>query len=171
MRPVLCQWDGEVMRPVGRMQALAARQYVPGERYMLEPSNSRSQAEHRQYFAWLNEAWANLPEYHAGRWVDADRLRKWALIRAGHCKTTTYPAKSKAEAWRYIKSRLEEDDEIEVAVEPDSHWVTVHEAKSQSFEAMTAVQFRKSKEDVIAIVSMLIGVTPKTLKRESLHHA
>jgi hypothetical protein len=169
MRPILYQWDGGAMRPVGRMQALADQQFVPGERYVLELSNNRSMAEHRQYFAWLHEAWTNLPEHLEKRWIDPDRLRKWALIRAGHCKTKTYPAKSEAEARRYIKTETEDDDEVEI--ERFGYEVTIHWAKSQSFEAMTAAEFRASKEAVVAIVSMLIGTTPEILKRESLSHA
>jgi hypothetical protein len=169
VRPVLYQWDGEAMRPVGRWQQLAIEQCVPGERYMLEPVGDRSMADHRHYFAWLADAWANLPEQWEGRWPDPDRLRKWALVQAGYCTTTTYRARTRDEAERYIASMLDFDDELEI--ERIRTRVIVKKAESQSFPAMSQRRFRESKEAVINVVSMLIGVTPQTLKRESLRHA
>lgn len=169
MRPILYQWDGEAMRPVGRMQALANEQYVPGERYVLELSNSRSQAEHRQYFAWLDKAWSNLPEYYENRWATPERLRKWALIQAGICHTTVHPKPTIEEAERFVQSMLVHDDELEIVREDCV--VTVKRAKTQNFQEMTAAEFRDSKERVGRIVAMLIGVPLETLKRESQNHA
>jgi hypothetical protein len=169
MRPVLMQWDGEVMRPVGRGLQLATEQYVPGERYMLEPLDARSLAEHRHYFAWLNEAWANLPEQWGNRWTNPEQLRKWALNQTPFCTTTVHRTASVAEAKNLVRYLLVVDDELEI--ERIGRRVIVKKADSQNFQSMSKKKFRESKEAVMAVVAMLIGVTPQTLKRESLRHA
>lgn len=169
MRPILCQWDGEVMRPTGRMQAIADAQFVPGERYRLEVVCNRSGADHRHYFAWLHEAWSNLPEHLEGRWADEDALRRWALIKADFFTVHTYYAETETEADRYSASMLEQDSEVQI--ERAGFRVIVKRAMTQNFKSMTQRQFHDSKDKVIRVVSMLIGVTPETLKRESLRHA
>lgn len=156
MRPILFSWDGEVMRPYGRMSKLADEQFVVGETYMLEQVAERSQQDHRHYFAWLNEVWRNLPEHLDGKWSDVERLRKWALCATGHCQVITHTFRTRKEAEKFMAETARQDDEV--FLERIRTRVIERRAKSQSYSAMTKTEFRKSKDDVINLLTKMIGV-------------
>ena len=80
--PMDYAWDGESMFP--RVPRLADKHFVVGLSYRLVPHEERSMAQHRYYFASINEAWKNLPEDLAERFATPDQLRKFALIKAGY---------------------------------------------------------------------------------------
>ena len=62
-RPQGFTWDGQAMVP--RSQRLADQAYTVGETYLLVPHEQRTSATHNHEFAWLKEAWLNLPEQYA----------------------------------------------------------------------------------------------------------
>jgi hypothetical protein len=159
--PITFHWDGECMTPVGRFAAVADKVYVVGENYTLEVVQQRSAATHRHFFACINEAWANLPELHAGRWHSPDHLRKWALVQAGFRNETTYIAHSKAEAMRFAAFARSIDGYA--VVQTDGNLVAIYTAKSQSEKAMTRKEFQASKEAVLDVLSKLLGVTSDEL--------
>lgn len=153
------------MIPLPRFGRLADRQYVIGETYRLDVSEERSRETHGHYFACVGEAWANMPEIHAGRWATPEHLRKWALIRAGFRTETQFIAKSKAEAIR-LGFALKTLDDYAV-VDVNGCVVTHAVAKSQSLKAMNSREFQESKSAVLDVISGLIGVDAADLKREA----
>ena len=76
------RWSGSAMEPI-RPRA-ADRAYVIGEVYTLDIWEPRSTASHNHEFAWLAEAWRNLPENLADLYPTPEHLRKRALIDAGY---------------------------------------------------------------------------------------
>jgi hypothetical protein len=160
-QPILFHWEGDVMRPVGRFAALADKAFVVGENYSLEVIQQRSRATHTHFFACVDEAFANLPEIHAGRWRTPDHLRRWALIQAGYRNETNYMAKSKAEALRFAPflSGLDEYALVDV----HGNMVAVYTAKSQSEKNMSRKEFQESKQACLDVIANLIGVSPDDL--------
>lgn len=163
--PILFTWEGDAMVPVGRFAALADKVYVVGENYSLEVVQQRSAATHRHFFAVVNEAFANLPEIHAGRWPSPDHLRRWALVQAGFRNETTFVAHSKAEAMRFA-AFARTVDEYSV-VQTEGNVVSIYTAKSQSEKAMSRKEFQASKVAVLDVIARLIGVSPDELAKNA----
>jgi len=149
-----------------RHQKIADQQYVVGEGYWLTPYEERSAATHDHQFAWLDDAWRNLPEqYQFEPWAQSKtHLRKYALIRTSFCTTEQFPCQSRAEAERWA-SRLRADDSYCV-VTITGTIVNRFRAESQSRRAMDGKRFQASKQAIIEFIEGLLGVEPGTLERE-----
>jgi hypothetical protein len=159
--PLLFAWDGEAMRPLNTRAA--DRQYVVGERYRLEPREERSDATHRHEFAWLHDAWLNLPERLADQYPTPEHLRKRALIQAGFYNEEIIDVGNKAGAIRVAASLRNIDDFALVIVR--GPFVVRRIAKSQSRRAMNKQEFQASKTALMDVVAGLLGVTPELLGR------
>ena len=164
--PAIFEWTADgIMRPLPRFNRLCDKQYVVGETYRLEVVQERSAESHRHYFAAINEAWNNIPEAHAGRWLTPDKLRRWALIQAGFYNAATYIARSKAEALRVATLLHQLDDEVEI--EFQGNVVVRKTAKSQSYKEMSRKEFQASKDGVFAVLDALLGLEPGALARQA----
>jgi len=131
---------------------------------LLTFDEERSAISHAHYFAVIGNAWANLPEDLAADFPTAEHLRKWALIKAGYIAGThTTVCRSGAEARRWAMFSRQVD-KYAIAVVQD-RIVTVHQAASQSLEAMGKVKFQKSKDAVFGVLSQLLGVDVTELER------
>lgn len=163
---ILCRWNGETMTPAGPYWAKQAdKEWVVGERYFVEIQHERSEATHRHEFAWLREAWANLPEHLADQFPTPEHLRKRALVDAGYFDEEIIDAGSNAAALR-VRTYLRGKDDFALVVVRGS-LVAVRTAKSQSRRAMDAKTFAASKTAVLETVAALIGTSPETLMRNA----
>lgn len=165
MTPIPFTWDGEAMVPLKRFHNLCDQQYTVGEVYRLGVLEARSQTSHSHYFAALNEAWKNLPEDIAERYPTPEHLRKWALIKAGYADERSIVCANKAEAQR-VASFVKPMDDFAIVVVSEAT-IKVYTAQSQSVKAMSKGIFQKSKQEVLDIVSGLIGVAPEALSAEA----
>lgn len=165
MTPLAYQWDGEGMKVLSRHHVQADRQFTIGEVYTMAPVEQRSEASHRQEFAWLREAWLSLPDALAADYPSPEHLRKRALISTGYCNTTDYICSSNAEALRWSTNLSKEVDEYAVVIVSQTV-VRVHKAKSQSRRAMPKDEFQASKTAIIDWVANLLGVEPDNLARQ-----
>lgn len=148
-----------------RFQKLADERFVIGTVYPMAEVEARSEASHKQEFAWLREAWASLPEDIAGEYATSEHLRKRALIATGWCNVSDYVCSSAAEAVRWAANlRKETDDYTMITV--SASVVRVFKAKSQSKQAMGAADFYRSKGDILEWIAKLLDVTPSTLSRQ-----
>lgn len=163
--PLLCEWTGEAFRPLGRYATEADRQLVVGERHKITEWSDRSDATHRHEFAWLREAWQNLPESIADLYPSPEHLRKRALIQAGYFNEMVIDAGSNAAAIRVSRGFMAHD-EFCVAVVRGSI-VAVRTAKSQSRRSMDRKEFQASKTAIMEIVSQLLGVSPADLEHNA----
>ncbi len=130
----------------------------------MEPVEPRSMASHRQQFAWLHDAYANLPEEVADNFIDEDHLRKFALIQVGYCHTRQYVLDTKKDAAAFAAALRE--DSIYDVVQLSGCVVTRCTARSQAMrgkEKMTPQEFQDSKSKIIEYISAMIGVTPEEL--------
>src|SRR5262245_20185328 len=121
-----CTWDGDNLVPDNHWRRQCDKQFVVGQRYLVEATLDRSGASHNHYFARVQEAFKQLP---AGRWLTPDHLRRWALIEAGYCHNQYYFADTPAEANR-VAALARRDDLARVNV--NGLVVRIRTAKSQS---------------------------------------
>jgi hypothetical protein len=163
--PIVCRWDGEAFRPLGRSAREADQHRVVGEIYRFVDHEERSEASHAHYFAMIAEGWANLPEDQATRFQNPEALRKFALIKSGYATQRQYVAGSKKEALR-VATFAPSSEEYEIAT-VEGNIVTVWRAESQSYRAMGKKRFYESKDAVLAVISNMIRVTPEQLQQET----
>lgn len=161
---VLCAWDGEALRPCGSYWSRTAdKQWVVGERYMVQIQHERSTAAHRAYFAAIREVWQNLPHDLTEQFPDPETLRKAALIATGYRDEKSMVARSHAEAERIAAFVKPADDFSVVSVYGTT--VVVLTARSQSYRAMGKATFNESMNRVLDYLASLIGATPEELAR------
>jgi len=156
-------WNGEAMIPM-RPKA-ADKEFVVGRRYLLEQASERSWISHQQQFAWIGEAWANLPEGLADLYPTPEHLRKRALIQAGFYTEVVIDAGSKAAALRMAAYARGEDEFAVVFVR--GPLVIVRKAKSQHMhghDRMDKAEFERSKTAIMEVIAEMIGVTPEQLR-------
>jgi len=125
----------------------------------------RSMKSHRHEFAWLKQAWLNLPERcRMEPWAQSpEHLRKYALIRTGYNKTSTYTGKSRGEAFRFAAFQRSEDEYCIVTIE--DRIAFTFRADSQSLAGMGSKRFQESKTAIIDFLDDLIGAPRGTLAK------
>lgn len=164
--PLFYRWDGESFTPVGTRGKLEAdRQFVIGQTYRLAEEQERSMLSHRHEFAWLREAWMNLPENIADQYPSPEHLRKRALIEAKFYTEQIIDAGSNAAALR-VASGIKSREEFSVVIVRESI-VVIRDPKSQSVRAMGPKEFQASKTAIMEIIAALIGVTPEELQKQA----
>jgi len=164
MTPLPFTWDGEAMQIRPGFQRQADGQFVIGEGYRMAPIEDRSDASHRQEFAWLREAWASLPEALADQFPSPEHLRKRALIMGGFYTETIVDAGSNAAALRVAAYMAAKDQFSHVVVRGPLAVERI--ARSQSRRTMDKAEFQASKTAILEIVGEMIGVAPGTLAEQ-----
>ena len=143
----------------------AAQAFEIGRHYWLEEVSERSWISHRHEFAWVHEAWLNLPEQLMDRFPSPEHLRKSALIATGWFRETLIDAGSAAAALRvaaYVKNK---DQFAHVLTR--GPMVIVREPRSQRMhghDRMDKKEFQESKEGILDWISELIGVDAEQLR-------
>lgn len=150
--PLTCDWDGEVFRPLHPRRA--DNYLTVGERYSLVQYEDRSAATHSHQFAWLHDAWQNLPEDIADQYPSPEHLRKRALIDAGFYDETIIDAGTNAAAIRVAAAIQAIDTFALVFVR--KCFVIRRTAKSQSRRAMKKEEFQASKTAIMEVIDALV---------------
>jgi len=156
-------WNGEAMVPA--KPKAADKVFVIGRRYWLEEVSDRSWVSHRHEFAWIAEAWQNLPEQLADTFPTPEHLRKAALIATGYFRETVIDAGNAAAALRVAAYARGEDEFASVKARGST--VIVRKARSQRMhghDRMDKTEFQASKDAIIGWISQLIGVEPERLR-------
>lgn len=159
--PVTCRWTGDGFEIMPNSRRMAGQYFVVGQLYQLAEYQDRSWSSHAHEFAWLRDAWMNLPEDIAVNYPTEHHLRKRALIEAGYYDETIVDAGTKAAALRVASWAKAQDDFALVFVR--DQFVIKRTAKSQSRRAMKKAEFQDSKQKIMEIISAMIGVDPKEL--------
>ena len=143
----------------------AAKAFVKDCRYWLDEVSERSWISHQQQFAWVNEAWANLPEALVDKFPTPTHLRKAALIATGWHRETIIDAGNAKAALRVAAYARNEDEFAHVTTRGQT--VIVRKARSQrmhGLDRMDKAEFQASKDDILGWISNLIGVAPERLR-------
>jgi hypothetical protein len=155
-------WNGAQMIP---MRAEAAQKaFVIGRRYWLDEVSERSWISHQHEFAWIAEAWGNLPEAMMELYPTPEHLRKAALIATGWYREVFVEAGNK-EAARRVASYVRGDDEFAHVV-ISGPAVIVKKARSQrtrGLDRMNSKEFEASKQAILGWIATLIGVSAEDL--------
>ena len=157
-------WDEASGAMIAKWPKLAASRFDNGADYLLAPVEHRSDQTHKHEFAWIREAWMNLPEDLADEYPSPEHLRKRALIMAGFYHEVILDVGSHAAALR-VAHFAKGEDEFAVAVVRGGV-VVVRKAKSQSKRAMDKAEFQASKTAILDIIADMIGVSPETLNKQ-----
>lgn len=163
-----CKWDSRsrALIPEPRFQARAAEQFADGPVYWVNVDAERSDKTHKHEFAFVREAWKQIPETLEDQYPTADHLRKKALIQAGYFDEQVIDAGSNAAALRVCQGIRSFPGEGFSMVFVRGPFVIVRRAQSQSYRAMGAKVFQESKSAILQIIADLIGVDPATLSRQ-----
>jgi len=151
-------WDGERMltKDSAYWRARAAERWEVGRLYNLVEYRERSGASHNHEFAWLDDAWKNLPEGVDAMYPTPQHLRKRALIDAGYFDEEIIDVGTHDAALR-VASFVRRKDDFAMVIVRDG-FVFVRTAKSQSRRAMKKKEFQDSKQAVMDRVEDIIGV-------------
>lgn len=164
-----------------RYARVAAAQFRDGEDYPLEVKEQRSSAEHKHYFAVINNAFDNISDAETLELLSTpNKLRQWALIQSGWCDVTVFgplPKKAAINAARTAAINFRsKDDYVEITMrsshdeetgEINGYAVVIKTAKSQSRASMDKEDFRKSKTDVLDLLAGQIQVKRRDLERSA----
>jgi hypothetical protein len=102
-------------------------QFTAGEAVEMKPAKGRSVRQHRWLFNLIAEAYAN--QRGGPDCGDAERLRKWLLIRVGHCHVKRFDPRAITKpvaAW--LKQTYDDLD-----FTTDGRWIYAKRAKSVAF--------------------------------------
>lgn len=159
------RWDNGSLR----LMANDLPDLEPGEVVIVTIERGRSMTSHKHQFAYIKEAWLNLPEaLKDAPWAETpETLRKHALIATGFSQSYTLDCGANATAHR-VKAAL-------VAAEAGKHGyaigqvrgpvVTIWTPESQSMRAMGGKRFQEAKTAILDWLSAQIGVSPQQLER------
>jgi hypothetical protein len=142
-----------------------AKAFVDGRRYWLEEVSERSWTSHRHEFAWISEAWGNLPESLADLYPTPEHLRKSALVATGWHREMIIEAGNAKAALRVAAYAKARDEFAHVTTRGPT--VVVRWARSQRMhghDRMNKAEFQKSKDDIMGWIAKLIGVEPDQLR-------
>ena len=140
-------------------------EYADGADLWMERAEERSQNQHKATFAAINEAWKNLREDDAQRYLTPDRLRKHALIEAGYFTSVHYPCASRAEAVRWCQMLARRSPDHRIIL--DGSTIEERIPKSQSYRSMTKREFAASMNAVLDVCAALTGVPVDELMRNA----
>lgn len=149
------------MVPLPRFAKECDKEFVVGEIYHLETVQERSPASHAAYFAYVTEAWRNLPEDLALRFPTANKLRKWCLIKCGYANEQSIVCQTITDAMRFAMF-LERVNEDSVIVKK-GNVIKIYTAKSQSMRSMKKAEFQQSGDAVRILLAEMIGTTAAAL--------
>lgn len=153
--------EGEFRSPTSFWAGRADREFVVGEVYQMVEQQDRSDASHNHEFAFVAEAWKNLPErFKIEPWAQSpEHLRKYALIRCRFCHTQTFSCSSEAEARRWAANIRPMDEYSLVTFEgPLVYRFTAMSQKRRGIGAMDKATFQASKQAIMDFLDDLIGV-------------
>ena len=150
---------------------LMTNQPIPldaGEVVLVSIDRARSPQNHKHQFAWIKDAWGNLPESALLQpWAETpETLRKHALIATGYHQTLVLDCGANATAQR-VKTAL-------LAAEVKAHGyalgqvrgpvVRIWTPESQSVRSMGGDRFKASKAAILDWIASQMGVAPDELK-------
>lgn len=163
--PIKMMWNGKVFVPLQRSFIYCEKEFGEGEVITFERNEERSEASHRHAFAWIHQAWLNLPENLSKKHPTDTHLRKWALIETGYCDEDISVWDSAKDAMTAGLMMRKLDTYCVVVV--SGRTVRRYTAMSQSPRAMGKKTFQESKTAIMDLISSLIGVSPEELRKAS----
>jgi hypothetical protein len=155
--------DGAMIPASPFWQKKAEERFKPGDRVLLEQHEERSAKSHDHLFAFLHDAFLNLPDNLRAEYPSEQHLRKKLLIRAGYCHERDVICETKAEAQR-VAVLVPSLDTYAIAI-PKGNVCKIYTAESQSIRSMGKKRFQESKDAILTALASLLGTSPLSLER------
>jgi hypothetical protein len=155
MSPLEYQWKAGAWHPMPYARKQAEHDFGEGEIARLERCEERSSPSHRQFFAYVNEVYENLPEAYEGRWPTADDMRRWLLTWSKFCTRQEFACASHAEAERWFRNLAGKYHRIEL----EGNTVIGYTAHSQDYATMGRRTFQESRDAVEAACARILGIS------------
>lgn len=130
---------------------------------VISSDNFSADKARRRYFAIIREAWANLRPPYAEQFPSPEHLRKWLLIKAGWCDTTTVAVGSKTGAIAVAEAIRRLDHFAVVSVQGTVLLIAV--ARSQTRRAQPKPQFMTCTQAVYRLLEEMLGISADDLAR------
>jgi hypothetical protein len=154
------RFTGNGFRPVSNSgQVRLETEFKPDQIYSLVQAHDVTRRARGFYHHCLMEAWRNLPEIMRDELPSKDHLRKFCLIKAGHC-TVRKDIYFNAAAAEIAAAHFKEEDSYCIVV-VNGNIVTIYRAKSET--TLKGRAWRELKERVLQEASVLIGVDVTSL--------
>lgn len=125
----------------------------------------RSSESHRHLFAVIADVWGTLPEGYAEEWSSPEALRKWCLVKIGHCTTSKIVCANNQAAVDLVIAARSLDAYAVVTL--DGKIVTISQAKSIAGNKVKRAEFQQIKDKVFDVLSELVGTDAATLAKEA----
>lgn len=144
---------------------------APGESVLVTIERGRSESSHKHQFAWIKEAWANLPEsVMFEEWAATpETLRKRALIDCGYFEQIIVDC-GDTKAARAVAAEI---GKARRAAHGYAHAVVrgpvavVRWPESQSVRSMGSERFQQSKTAIMEWIAAKLGVSLEDLRRSA----
>jgi len=135
----------------------------------------RSAAHHRLFFAYIGECYLNWPERHPFQPDNAEHLRAWLLVQAGHRDVTAYDWDSPAAAERLadlLDAELRKDRQkgVYAWVEVVDTQVRVVRPRTIRWAELPQAAFNAVSADVFEIGQAITGIAPQAVADGHAHH-
>lgn len=117
----------------------------------------------RRYFAILRGVWQNLPDHWRQLLPSPTHLRKYALVKAGHCDTAIVNCGSQKAAVE-VAAMAKRLDRFAVT-DVRGAVVVIYVARSQKKRVQPKKQFLECADRVYDILADIIGADPAELGR------
>ena len=137
----------------------------PGAVHGWQMAEHRSSESHRHLFAVIADVWGSLPEGYAEEWASPEALRKWCLVKIGHCTTSKIVCASNQEAINLVIAARALDAYAVITM--DGKIVTISQAKSIAGNKVKRAEFQEIKDKVFDVLSQIIGTDATTLRKEA----
>lgn len=164
---LLVTWDAErgVFVPAPKYLRQLARAYEDGQKMWISRVTSRSDKQHKKFFAEFNEMarlrYLSMPNFITERFRDEDHLRKFALVSMGHIKSMTHNVFSSEEEAAKVVALCKVGNPYAV-VRIEGCVVTIYVAKSMVMsgaeEVMDRKEFTRAAHDVLTFLDTLLGI-------------
>jgi hypothetical protein len=128
---------------------------------ILDDPADHSDPARRRYFAILREAWMTLPDNWLALCPTSEHLRKYCLIKVGHCDTSIVNCGSSKAAVE-VAAMAKRLDTYSVTTIRGAI-VTVYIARSQRKRVQPKKQFMECSEKVYGVLAEILGTDPAEL--------
>lgn len=163
---IACKYRDGALHPEPRFHNVVRSTFVEGPVYWVNVEAERSEQTHKHEFAFVRNAWRQIPDELAESYPTPDHLRRRALIQAGYFDEQVIDAGSNAAAIRVATGVRSFPGESFSMVFVRGPYCIIRRAQSQSYKAMGAKAFHESKQAILQVIADMIGVPPEVLAKQ-----
>jgi hypothetical protein len=141
--------------------ALVNQKFGQGQVIRFSHDEQRSDEEHKFWFAVVRACWKSLPDKaRRERWPNAEYLRKWLLVKAGHCRKMDVVCDNSRDIPHIINTARFIDKYSVIKVDRIAGVVSIFIAESQEYKVMGKEKFQAVTTLCLHILAEIMGCSP-----------